>query len=553
MMPNDRYHARMTSLFFCFGLAFTTIIFDLLYIQLKQHDMLRTLAQKQYQAVLTTRPERALIYDRHAIPVVLNKTALSAYIVPNKLVAHQKLNHFLQQHFPHSAQRLASMPNQSFMYIKRQLTATEKAFIEKSDCVDINYLEESARFYPYQALAPLIGITGVDNTGLLGIELGFDTHLSGTPTVYDLEKDARTHALYLKKETKSAGHAGAPLHLTIDATLQFLIYEQLVQTAQQLDAQMICVLVMDPQTGALIACTQVPTFNPNQPLHQNELELTHNYAISQTYELGSVLKIFTALAALEEGVVTPDELIDCKNSKLAYIKGRRITTWKEHGSLQLAQIIAHSNNIGIAQIAERLGPALYNHYIRLGFGGKTGIELPGEQSGFVNPPHAWSKQSIYSLSYGYELRITPLLLAQAFGLLANGGYLIKPTILHTGEKPDYSEQKPLYSPDNIALIRSILEHTTQAGTARKARIDQYTIMCKTGSANLLHNGVYDPDRTIFTCAGIVEKGAYKRVVVVCIKEVAQKHVLASAIAVPLFEQIVQKMLIHEKIIENKTI
>jgi cell division protein FtsI/penicillin-binding protein 2 len=342
--------------------------------------------------------------------------------------------------------------------------------------------------------------------------------------------------------------------------LQFLAHEILAETVEKFNAKEGAVIIMDPETGHILAMTNIPTFNPNN-FKDSDIGITKNRAVTETYELGSVFKICSALAALEEGVVTPEELIDCKNTKTAYIDGRKINTTHEAGVIPFEEVIATSNNIGIAQVAQRLGAKLYDHYRHLGFGIKTGIPFPGENKGFINPPHQWSKQSIISLSYGYEVSANLLQLARAFSIIGNGGYWVDPQLVIDPKHILSSTQcvskeqnerthkgKKLYSDASIEIVQNMLEKTTAKGTARKAHIQGYRVMCKTGTANMLENGQYNPDRNIFTCAGIIQKDSYKKVIVVFIKEAAQKDLYASTVAAPLFEQIAEKILIKDRII-----
>ena len=252
------------------------------------------------------------------------------------------------------------------------------------------------------------------------------------------------------------------------------------------------------------------------------------------------------MSALQEEVVAFDELIDCRNCASAVIDGRKINTVAHsvRSVVPFYEVIAVSNNIGIAIIAKRVGHALYDHYTRLGFGKKTGISLPGEHSGFVNPPKNWSAQSIISLSYGYEVTATILQLAQAFSVFANDGRIVKPRI-NLQDPITRSEQ--LYSHNTIEIMRAILETTTLSGTTKKAAIKGYKVMSKTGTANLLIDGEYDTKRNIYTCAGIVEKDSYQRIIVTFIKEVETPNAFASTIAAPLFERVAQKLLIHDKV------
>ena len=376
--------------------------------------------------------------------------------------------------------------------------------------------------------------------------MSFNKQLAGTPTVAFLEKDARSGHFYFDRQTKTAGRQSEPVKLTLDSDLQFFAQEELNVVVQKYDAKEGMVIILNPHNGDILAMVQSPCFDPNNTGELN-LEQTKNKIFADTHELGSVFKVFTALAALEEGVVTPDELIDCRNVETAFIEGRKINTVESsvRGEIPFTQVIAVSNNIGIAVVAHRLGTKLYDHYIRLGFGKKIGLPLSGENKGFVNEPSNWSKQSIFSLSYGYEISANLLQLARAFAIIANDGYDVQPHIM--GDGPVQSGKR-LYKHETIETIRSILETTTMQGTAKKAAIKGYRVMSKTGTANLLVHGAYDPTKNIYTCAGIVEKGNYTRVIVTFINEAAKPNLYASTVAAPLFERIAQKVLIHDKVL-----
>lgn len=553
------YKVRITIIFLFFCFFYAIIIFNLALIQICQRSFFAELAHKQYDITFTSNPVRALIYDRHGNPLAINKDSIAAFITPNKLEKKEQLIAFLKKEFPQAAQRLAAHSTDNFMYIQRQLSEEQIEKIQQSGLADIHMLCEPCRFYPVLSASPVVGITDIDTHGLCGIEGIYDELLRGKPTTYHLEKDARSGYFHFTKETCEPGYDGSPLTLTIDSTLQFLAQEELNKTAQHYNAREGAVIILDPTNGDIFAMAQYPSFDP----HQRKglpLEQTKNKLITETYELGSVIKVCAALAALEEKVVSMDEPIDCKGAKTAYVDGRCINTWKEHGIIPFCDVIAFSNNIGIAQVAKRVDTKLYDHYRRLGFGTKTGIDFPGEQEGFVNPPRNWSKHSIISLSYGYEIRATLLQLARVFSMIANGGYEISPRLLLPQSKSSLHPQtatscdlqatqaKRIYSPETIGYIQSILERTTQSGTAYRAKLKGYKVMAKTGSANLLVNGKYNDEKSLFTCAGIVEKDTYKRVIITFIKEVDRTQVFASTVAVPLFEHIAEKMIIHDKVI-----
>jgi cell division protein FtsI (penicillin-binding protein 3) len=540
-----KFTFRTSILFFIFCLCYCIIAFNLYLIQIRQSTFFTTLGTQQYHVTIKQAPPRALIYDRTQNQcLALNKQCLSAFIIPNNVQSPQTLHTFLKRQFPHAYELLLQKKYKHFMYVKRRLTPTELMLIEQAHEPDIHLLYESSRFYPHEATGTIVGITDIDNNGLLGIELQSNEQLAGLPTTYTLEHDARSGHYYFKKETTVAGKEGKPILLTIDSTLQFLAREEIKQTVEQFNAKEGAAIIMDPHTGEILSMVSYPDFDPNHPEIIN-LEHTKNKVITESYELGSVIKVFAALAALEEGVVKPDELIDCKNCKTAFIDGRQINTTKEQGIVPFTEVIAQSNNIGIAIVAKRLDKKIYDHYVRLGFGKKTGIQLPGEQKGFINPPEQWSKQSIISLSYGYEISATLLQLATAFCMIANDGNAIKPTLLVNN-----APQKPirLYSEKIIGIIKDILQQTTEHGTAHRAQISGYTVRVKTGTGNLLENGIYNRDKNIYTCAGIIEKDNYKRVMVTFIKEAAQKDLYASTVAAPLFGRIAEKMIIHERVL-----
>jgi cell division protein FtsI/penicillin-binding protein 2 len=522
------------------------ILFNLFLIQLWNRTFFSSLGTHQYQLTITQLPLRAPIYDRNGTkhPLAINKECVSAFIVPNKLADKEKLVQFLQADFPRAYQQFLSKQNRSFMYVKRRLSEHEIQLIKETACNDIHLLSESSRFYPLACAAPVIGFTNVDNKGLAGIELQCNRDLTGRATTCYLEKDARSGCFYFKKELKHTGVESKPIQLTIDSNLQFLVDEELATTMNQYDAQEGAAVIMNPATGEILSLVSRPYDDPNSGFFDTAHVKPHG--ITESYERGSVMKVFAALAALEEQVVTPEEIIDCKNSKTCVIDGRTINTLKAHGQIPFADVIAFSNNIGIAQVAKRLNEKLYDHYTRIGFGSKTGISLPGEQGGIINAPKNWSKQSIISLSYGYEISTTLLQLACAFSMIANEGRPITPKLILDGTSQELRE--PLYRSETIATIKDILRRTTKYGTGWRFQLKGYDIMSKTGTANLLENGIYNQNKNIFTCASIVEKGPYKRVIVSYIKEAQTPNAHADTVAVPLQKRIAEKMIIHEGIV-----
>lgn len=543
-MITTNYKLRTSIVFFFFMLLYSIICIALYRIQVVKQHFFLNLAEKQYKITVTQNPPRGNIVDRHNKPIALNKESLSAFIIPNKLEDPKKLQEFLKKHFVKSYERYKNNKNKYFMYLKRKLSKKEIALIEQAGLKDIKFLKEPSRFYPYKSLASIIGLTDIDNNGTLGVELAFNKQLSGQPTTYVLEKDARSSTFYFEKETKQEGQNADTITLTIDSDLQFAAYNEVKNYVQKFKAKEGCAIIIDPSNGHILAMTNYPTFNPNATETLN-LEKTKNRSFTESYELGSVMKVIVAMAALEEKVVTPDELIDCENTKETSIKGMHFTTVHPDGIIPFSQVIVDSNNIGMAKVAFRLEEKLADYYKLFGFGKKTGIELGGEQDGFVNPPKNWSKRSIISLSFGYEVTSTILQLAKSFAIISNDGFEVNPTLLFDKKQPI---KKRLLSHETIETMKEILKNTVEKGTAKKAIINGYNIMGKTGTANMVVDGKYSYEHNVYTFAGIIEKDNYKRVIVTFVKDSEMHGIYAAQVTAPLFNKIAEKMLIHEKIL-----
>ncbi len=535
---------RLTLVFFFYVACYAFLVVNLYRVQIQRSEFFTGRAQKQYKMTITVTPPRAEIFDRTGQPLALNTEAISAFIIPSKLEHRDNLLNFLSRHFKESADRLRRTKRSHFMYIKRRLSPEEVALIELSDIPDIKLLREPSRYYPIAGVGPIVGVTNIDNQGVSGLEMMYNNLLAGSPSTYLLEKDCAKR-FYITRETLVEGAKGKAITLTIDRILQFLVYEELKDYVQHVGSKNGSVLICDPETGDILVMANYPDFDPNNTENIIQ-EHTKNRIITDAYEYGSVIKGFLALAALEEGVISPDTPIDCEGRLSSRVNGSPITTTKANGVIPFEDVIKFSNNIGVAKVGHRVGTKLYDHYKRLGFSKKLGI-FPGESPGVISPPHRWSNASLNSLSFGYEIRCNLAQIAQALSIVANDGYKVKLHLLYDDKE---EPEGPLYSLEAIQKMKRILRKTVSEGSLARASINNYNIMGKTGTARLITNGRYDHTRHLFTFMGIIEKDSYKRVIVVSIKETTKRGMLASQIVVPLFEKIAHKMLIHDKIIQN---
>jgi cell division protein FtsI (penicillin-binding protein 3) len=333
--------------------------------------------------------------------------------------------------------------------------------------------------------------------------------------------------------------------LTIDADLQFKIAEIVQEIVEKFEAKEAALIVMNPNNGNIESMISYPSFDPNH-VENLDIEHTKNRPATQAFETGSVIKIFSALAALEEEVTTLDEIIDCENTKETKLDGIRVRTVIPADKISFLEVIQKSNNIGTVKVTKRLESLLYDYYTLLGFGKVTGLQFPGEHKGYVNHPANWSAYSIHSLSYGYEITTTLLQLARAMSLIVNGGHLVTPRLLIDQTLP-VQKTKQLISDKTLQDIQTILQASVEEGTGRRAKISGYKVIGKTGTAHIVENGQYNESKNMYTFVGAVEKETYKRVIVAYIRESKHKT-YSSVIAAPLFRKAAETTLLHDHVI-----
>jgi cell division protein FtsI (penicillin-binding protein 3) len=539
MIKKD-YKPRVLVIFLTFFVLFSVILLRLYLIQVYRKEFFGSLAQQQYEVELKINPARAKIYDRTGQPLALNKEVVSAFILPTQLSEREKTEKFLKKHFKNIYKKVRKNKERKFLWLERKLTPERLEWFKKSDIKDIHFINEYQRFYPFPATSTVVGFTDIDNVGIAGIELQFDKRLAGMPTTFTIKKDARAGHFYFEKEIKEQGKKGQPVSLTIDSKLQFLAHKELKKTVDELGAQYGSVLILNPDDGKILCMANYPDFDPNKKVVQ-ELESTKNKIVTECYELGSVVKAFSALASLQEGVVTLDEEIDCQG-KFAYIDKFRVENWKSVGVLPFTDVVRYSSNVGIAKVTKRLGPKFYTHLTRLGFGQKTDIQFPGEREGFVNPPHKWSRSSLIVMSFGYEIMATLLQLGKAFCIVANGGYDIQPILVKDPTTMQNTFRKKVYDDETIQDVKGILE---TIGQRYSKGLEGYRIMGKTGTARSVKDGKYSNKHHVYSFGGIVEKDKYRRVVVTFVKEPKGAGWWASQITAPLFNRVAEKMIIHD--------
>ncbi len=401
----------------------------------------------------------------------------------------------------------------------------------------------------------VIGFAGLDNVGLEGLELYRDAYLKGQPGFALFFRDARQKKLDIW-EDMLAPHDGYNLVLTIDEVIQYIAERELDKAYKAYHAKGASIIVMDPHTGAILALANRPTFDLNEYKETNKDQM-RNRAICDLFEPGSVFKIVTASAALEEKKVSEEDKFFCENG--AYKVGSHILhDHTSHGTLTFRQVIEQSSNIGTVKIAQILGPETLYRYIKLfGFGSKLGVDMLGEISGIVREPRLWSKISIAAVPIGQEVGATDVQLIAAISVIANGGQLMRPYVVQE-IRDKHGEIIKKFSPvmirkvislDTAARVKKILTGVIEEGTGKMAKIEGFTAAGKTGTAQKLEdNGTYSHSKFVASFIGFAPAENPAIAIVVTVDEPHPAY-FGGVVAAPVFKNVAADTL---KYLKNKS-
>ena len=525
------------------------IVMRLFWLQVVRHGEYARKAQQQHTTTIPILPIRGELRDRRGGSLAISLKVESLFATPPAFYPDSSTGKGEQIHTwgepdRQEAQQVAAklapileMPKslilsklllkKPFVYLERQLPASKVAAIRALKLDGIDFLPESKRFYPRGSLAcQIMGFTNIDGLGQLGIEHVFNAQLAGQPGEMVAPRDAKGRLLSPEETYTRIPVNGSTLQLTLDATIQHIVEQALaegVQTHRPLTAYAV---VVDPNTGEILAIAGTPTFDPNNVLprrfknrnpadfssaeradYQQEMDRQRAarrvHPVEDSYEPGSTMKIFTAAIALEERKVHLGELIYCEGGRWPFNRNLTITDSHKLGMLTFEQVLWQSSNIGAAKIGTRLEPAVHYQYLRkFGFGEPTGLNFPGETAGKLIAPDRWSGTTQPTMCYGYGLATSPLQILMAGCVLANGGKLMQPYlvqkvfndqgVLLQEYKPRIKESQVI-SEETAALMREALKGVITQGTARKAQLDGGVVAFgKTGTARKVVNGQYDP-------------------------------------------------------------
>jgi cell division protein FtsI (penicillin-binding protein 3) len=513
------YRWRATVVLGLVVLAAVALALRAVELQLLDHGFLAKQGDDRSMRVVKIAAHRGAITDRSGEPLAVSTPVDSVWVNPQELNDNidqlPKLAKALKEDQQSLARRITSNLDREFLYLVRHMPPDQAAHIKALGIPGVYLLREYRRYYPAGEVAGhVIGFTTIDDKGQEGLELGYDQLLNGDDGAKRVIQDL--YGRYVENvESIRAPRPGRDLVTSIDLRIQYLAYRELKAAMQEYRAHAGSVIVIDVDTGEVLAMVNQPSYNPNDR-EQLKADLYRNRAATDIFEPGSSVKPFIMAAALASGQYHPDSVVD--TSPGYFMVGNKMEEDEENlGVIDLATILAKSSNVGTAKVALSLKPEqIWNTLSALGLGQVTGSGYPGESAGMLSNYAHWRPVGIATLSHGYGLSVTPLQLAHAYATIGAGG-VRRPISFERVSGPVPGEQ--VLDPKVAHELVQLMEHVVEkGGTATRASLIGYRVSGKTGTAFKSIAGGYSTDRYMAVFAGLVPASHPRLATVVVIDE-----------------------------------
>lgn len=553
-------------------------------LQVEGHADYRARADKQHLDKMNLEPPRGTIYDARGRALAVSVEVDSAFADPRMVsrdgdprATADALAAALDLNADELYARLSR--DRGHVWIERQLDPERAAAVAELNLPGVRLVKEFKRFYPMnEVAAQVLGFAGVDQRGLEGLEHLYDDMIAGSEGSQTVLRDARRGTAASPLLAGDAARPGASLHLTLDAAIQHIAERELAAAVEKHDARGGSVVVLDPDTGAILALASAPLIDANR-FPEYPLEERRNRPVMDAYEPGSTFKMVTAAAALTANVLDPSDELDCQMGAIT-LHGVRIRDHKSFGTLTFREVIAKSSNVGTIKTGLRVGDRrLYDTIRDFGFGSPTGVDLPAESAGGLAGFAAWERWPLTKayVSFGQGVAVTPLQLASAFGAVANGGELLRPYVVAAVGEPAEEEGDSLGNDALAADVRfanegrvngpnhgpvrarevvarpitsatareleRMLEGVVEAGTGRRAAVPGYAVAGKTGTAQKAGDGGYSARNFVASFAGFVPARRPRLVIAVAVDEPWPDY-HGGSVAAPVFSAIAEQSLLY---------
>jgi len=527
-------------------LIFLSLVARTAYIQVINPEHLRKQADMRSLRVTSQQVQRGIITDRHGVELAVSVPVMAIHVDPSDI---KKKNSFEKKRAWQALAEILDLDlkklkikilasNSRFMYIKRQISPAVAQYIDDLKLVGVNLAPESRRFYPTgEVSAQLVGMTNIDDKGIEGVEKAYNDWLTGTQGKRVVRKDRLGNVIEdisIIQKTEQANN----IQLSIDQRIQSIAYQHLKKAVKYNGAVSGSLVMLDIETGEVLAMVNSPSFNPNNRSKYDSYKLK-NRAITDSYEPGSTIKPLVVASGLDNGVIAPKTIIDTAPGKMR-LGGRLVQDTRNRGEMTLADILRYSSNMGVSNIALKLGhQRLLDTYHQFGFGDQSSLILNGESRGYMPRRKRWSEFENATLSFGYGMQATTLQLAHAYATLGSGGLYRPLTIIKKDEAP--LSERVLSTKNASALLKMMETVVEEGGTGENARIQGYRVAGKTGTSRKAIKGGYGDDY-VALFAGVAPVSKPRFALVVVIDSPSGDRYYGGVIAAPVFAEVMERTL-----------
>jgi len=544
------------------GAYFLAIFIRLFYLQVLNPNEINAHARALWSRNLPIEAQRGIIYDRNRDTLVTNVVAPSVIIIPRQVSDPDEVAQILAEILGTTVEDMYAHATNNVNVERiqpegRKLTYEQSVAIKDANLAGVYLVNDVTRYYPHgNMLAHTLGFTGIDNQGLAGLEVLYNEFLMGTDGAWQYFSDAKGHAMERFSDLYAPSTRGMDMVLTIDLRIQEIVEREADNAIARYQPDQIMILVMDPNTGEILATTSRPTFSPaNYQAYDQEI-FNRNLPIWSTFEPGSTFKAITYAAALEEGVMAIDDEFSCIGYSI--VEGTRIRDWRAggHGTQTMLEVIMNSCNPGFMHIGvELLGKELLFEYIdAFGFREKTGVDMIGESQGILFNPDVIGPVEVATSAFGQGNSMTPLQLTTAVAATINGGNLMTPYIVSEIRHPYTGEilfsrlpetRRQVISQETSDIMRYVLENVGARGGGRGAFIDGFRVGGKTGTAQKPEEGGgYKPNEYILSFVGVAPMDDPQVIIYVAVDNPKNTIQYGGVVAAPIAGNILAEVLPH---------
>ncbi|ASG68101.1 cell division protein [Francisella halioticida] len=547
-MSNYRPKLRHLVVIVLLIVSFLILFTKLVYMETIQYPKLKQEGDNRSDRSINIKAYRGIIVDRNGNPLAISTPVDTIWVDPfyvksdsSKLKQIMDILHLSEKTRKKIEKQVKTREGRSgFVYIKRKVQPYLSQKVKDLDVTGIHVIREFKRYYPLAEVASqIIGFTNIDGKGQEGLELEFNKFLTGQDGYFEYKKDLHGGVASKIEDKYVEPKNGHNLQISIDSRIQYIAYKYLKKGVIRTNSEAGSVIVENVHTGEILAMANYPSYNPNS-MADAYPDRRRNRAVTDVYELGSVMKTFAAATVLTYGdnVSSSEPIIDTHPG--FYRIGRNtVRDERDYGDVDLRYILMKSSNVGISKMILSLtDPTILESSLRnFGFGDKTGIKLPGERDGYVPIRDKWGDFQLATLSFGYGMNATDLQLVAGVSAIANDGQYIKPTILKRQPGEEINSRPVLSKKDSkemISMMESVVEG--MGGTGPKARIPLYRVAGKTGTARMLEGGVYGA-KYLANFVGMVPASHPDLAIVVTIKDPKGDHYGGGSVAAPVFANV----------------